>query len=180
MRIVITGTPGTGKSSVAKIVVQKTDCELIDIKKIEKATEVDVARLRKKILKVISNKKNFILEGHLACEFFVPCEYVFVLRTNPKTLLKRLGKRGYNKKKINENLVAEMLDYCSQKVWQNYGKKGTARIIEIETSGKTAGELTRRILLTVKNRNKNVNGDTVDYGKELKRYTKLRTRNTER
>ena len=171
MRIVITGTPGTGKSSVARIVVQNVDCKLIDIKKLKNKGS-RCHQIAEKILKIIRNEKNFILEGHLACEFFVPCDYVFVLRTKPQTLAARLKKRKYGKEKMNENLVAEMLDYCSQKVWRNYGKKGTARIIEMETSGRTARETANRIIFAVKNRNKNVKGDSVDYKKDLIKYAK--------
>lgn len=169
MKIAITGTPGTGKSAVAKKLSIKTGIEIIDTNKIaagiKEGIEVDVKKLRKLIMRVIINKKDFIIENHLLCEFNLPVDHVFILRCRPDFLLKRLKKRGYSKSKIGENLLAEMLDYCSEKTSENYKK-----FIEIETAGKTPEAIVNRIIALLKYKNRK--GDRVDYTKYLIRYSK--------
>ena len=173
MRIVITGTPGTGKTKTAKDLSKKMGYELIDLKEIVKKEKllgpgktVDVKKLSMKVRKKVGKKKDFVLEGHLACEFSIPCDYIIVLRTHPDTLKKRMKKRGYGKKKIEENLFAEMLDYCSQKAQRNYKKTP----VEIETTKRKPAETIKEIIGVIRKRKKM---DKVDFTKELKEHLGL-------
>ena len=87
-----------------------------DIAKIAKMKPLERA-LRAEIRK----HKNAVLEGHLACEFGLPADFVFITRTHPTTLEKRLRARGYSEQKVEENAMAELLDYCEICVRENYG-----------------------------------------------------------
>jgi len=169
MRIIITGTPGTGKTKISKELSKETGYELIDLKKFVKKGEkiVDVKKLKEKIKKVIKGKKDFIVEGHLACEFSIPCDFIIVLRTHPRILRKRLGKRKYGKKKLEENLLAEMLDYCVQLSEKNYRRKP----VEIDTSRRKPAETIKEIIGVIRKRKKKV--DEVDFTKELKDHLGL-------
>ena len=174
MRIIITGTPGTGKTKIAGELSKKTGYELIDLKKIVREEKllgtgrtVDVKKLGNKVRKRIKGKKDFVLEGHLACEFSIPCEYLIVLRTHPDTLRKRMKKRKYGKKKIEENLFAEMLDYCSQTAQRNYKKTP----VEIDTTRRKPAETIKEIIGVIKKRKKKL--DKVDFTKELKEHLGL-------
>ncbi|MBI5051391.1 AAA family ATPase [Candidatus Micrarchaeota archaeon] len=174
MRIIITGTPGTGKSSVARELAEVLGVEFVDVTKIgskikNKKTEVDIEKFKKLVVKELKGKKNFIIENHLLCEFSLPADFIFVLRTRPDVLKKRLGKRNYEKKKLEANLIAEMLDYCTQKTLANYRGK----IFELETAGRTVKETVSRICRIV--RNKKLKGDKVDYSRYLTEYTKQET-----
>jgi adenylate kinase len=165
-RIIITGTPGTGKSMIARRLASDLGAELIDIAMIARKSglvqnhEVDIQKLRKK-LAFLRGNKHFVAEGHLACEMTLPADFVFVLRCDPKTLARRLKKRNYPKKKLEENLVAEALDYCTQRVLANYKVKP----LELETSGRSAAECAGRLSSAVKNKKKTL--DNVDHSDYL-------------
>jgi len=134
MIIILTGTPGTGKDTVAiglerkgfiwlslnNIIKQRRlwkkkekGCLVADMKGLEKEIRKGISKLRK------GGDKDIIVEGHLACEFKMPADICIVLRTNPETLRKRLEKRKYPKMKTDDNILCEELDYCTQKAEAN-------------------------------------------------------------
>jgi len=173
MRIVITGSPGTGKSTIAKLLSKEMDLELMQIKEIveekklmNKKHEVDIKKLSRLLIQ-LKKKKDFIIEGHLACELKLPADFIFVLRTNPKILKRRLSKRKYEKGKIEENLMAEMLDYCTQRVQKEYRKKP----LELDTSELNAKQAMSKIRKAIKQKKKKL--DLVNYSKELELHLGL-------
>lgn len=135
MRIVITGTPGTGKTSIARELSKKTGVFLVELNKIakpyDKEGDVNIKKLKEKTLREIKGKNDFIIEGHLACEFNIPKAIAVVLRCKPEVLEKRLEKRKYSQKKIGENVLAEALDYCLIRSGENY-----KRTIQIDATKK--------------------------------------------
>jgi len=172
MRIMMTGSPGTGKSEIAEKLSTRLGLELIDIKRIVrqrrllgKNHEVDLKRLAR-ALAFLKNKKDFIVEGHLACEIKLPSDFIFVLRTHPDVLKRRLAKRKYGKKKLSENLMAEMLDYCTQRVEHMYKRKP----LELDTSHKSLDECAKTIAKAIKQKKKKL--DSVDYSGLILRYSK--------
>jgi adenylate kinase len=56
---------------------------------------------------------------------------VFVLRCDPRILEKRLRYRGWSEKKIQENVLAEILDICLGEAIDEYG---THRVEQLVTS----------------------------------------------
>lgn len=178
MLVVITGTPGTGKTAIAQALAKKLDYGLIDIKKIvnahgiykieKKEKVVDLKKLETALLGEIKkcSIKGSIIEGHLACEIKLPADFVFVLRCHPKTLRKRLKERRYTGKKLEENVLAEMLDYCTLLARKNF--KGR-NIVEIETSGRSLNKCVAEMVSAIKGERKKI--DDVDYSKELRKYT---------
>ena len=169
MRIVMTGSPGTGKSSIARALSSALGLELIDIAEIAresglvgKSHEVDVGSLSK-ALSFLKKRKSFLAEGHLACEMKLPADSVIVLRCRPDILRKRLQRRGYGKTKVGENVLSEALDYCTQRVLQVYGK----RPLELETGGRSASWCAKAISSAVRNKKKTL--DKIDYSDYLMR-----------
>lgn len=129
MRIIITGTPGTGKSTVAKIISGRTCWKVISDKEIAKREVVDLKSFRLAAFNKLRRLRDAILEGHLFCEVRLPVDRVFVLRTRPDVLLQRLKKRGYDQKKIWKNVEVEALDYCLVRAEEKYG-----RVDQIDTT----------------------------------------------
>ncbi len=166
-KIIITGTPGTGKTTLAdKLgdyyktrVIHITEYlkehpELIEKTKRDGTIIPKMAELRKAL-----NQEQGIIDGHLACEFKLRNSFVIVLRTNPKELKKRLKERGYKPKKIKENIEAEALDYCTQKSEENY-----KAVYEIDTTNKTPEETFKMALKVIYGTSQ---GDKVDFSDYL-------------
>jgi adenylate kinase len=156
--IIITGTPGTGKTSVSKIVSEKLESELISVNELvdqkhiytginkeKEYKEVDLNHLSREIQSVIQNSpKNVIVEGHLA-HYIEKDEFVdlvIVLRARPDILRKRLNKRAWSDSKVQENLEAEALDICTFEAVTNFGEK----VNEIDTSDISMVEVADQIL----------------------------------
>lgn len=122
--ILISGTPGTGKTSIAKAIANHYGYEYIGItgnKEYVTGEEggVKVIDIKKMInwLKGLQEKSNKILvvDSHLS--HYYPKEYAsicIIMRCDPQELRLRLKERGYNDKKIKINLEAEALDLILQ------------------------------------------------------------------
>jgi len=128
--MIVTGTPGTGKTTVAKKLAKKYKAEYIDVNVIikdnglresydkkRKSYVVDINKLNKVLAKIITiarkHKKSLIIDSHLS--HYLPPKYVdccYVTKTSLKTLKKRLQKRGYSKQKVAENMQCEIFDIC--------------------------------------------------------------------
>jgi adenylate kinase len=65
-----------------------------------------------------------------------------VLRCRPDELRKRLGRRKYRKKKIQENAEAEALDVCLIETVEAYRP---SQILELDTTGRDAASSADRI-----------------------------------
>lgn len=114
MYIALTGTPGTGKSTVSEelakrghntITVEELARNHGCIQEINEELEVDVEALAKAITQP---EEDIILDGHLA--HFIPGRMNIVLRCNPDIIRKRLEARGYSAEKVRENVEAEAID----------------------------------------------------------------------
>ena len=120
--IVVTGTPCTGKTTIAKVLAKKLKWKYLDVNKIikkykliesydklRKTNEVSIKKLNKALLKEI--KSNSIIDSHLS--HYLPKKSVtlcIVLKCSLKDLKKRLIKRKYPEIKIKENLEAEAFE----------------------------------------------------------------------
>jgi adenylate kinase len=140
MRIALTGTPGTGKTTVAGLLPY----QVIDINALVKAgmnfgkdpergcLEADMDALADHLAK-LDPDEILILEGHFSHHF---ADWSIVLRLAPSRLKSRLEARGYSTQKINENLEAEALDVILVEAVQL-----CARVDEIDTTGKSPQEV---------------------------------------
>lgn len=141
MKIVISGTPGTGKTTVAKILSKKTNLQHIDVNKVVSEhglVKEDIVNIEK--LEEVLKEMEGIIEGHLTCEMRLN-DKIFVLRCKPDILKQRLLPRNYSKKKLKNNIESEALDYCTIVAEKNYKK-----VYEIDTSDRTPEEVAEIIL----------------------------------
>jgi len=149
---IITGNPGTGKHTVAKIIAKKLNLDMIDINRIvvdegifekrDETLDVDVNRLKKIITRNAS--KNSLLIGHLA-PYLVSrnnVESAVVLRRNPYKLQSVYKKRKYGSKKVIENLGSEILGITYYDMVKKIGRNKT---FQIDTSAKSISMVIKRI-----------------------------------
>ncbi len=126
--LIISGTPGTGKTTLAKQLAKELKAEVLDVNELinekgisvgyddkRKCLIVDEKLLVKEVKAAIgSSKKAMIIDSHLS--HFLPRSDVkrciITKCSDLKELQKRLKKRGYSKDKIRENLDCEIFDIC--------------------------------------------------------------------
>ena len=154
MRLCITGTPGTGKTTIARLLAKRLKWKLIELNKLaeekglycgydrkRKVNIVDIEKIKKDVEGL--KEKNLILESHYAHE--MPCDLVVVLRTNPKELRERGRKKAWSKEKIEENVEAEIMEVCKQEALE-LGNK----ILEFDTAGKRSEQTIKDIIKKLK------------------------------
>lgn len=149
MQIALTGTPGTGKTTVAGLLPYK----VVDINTLVRGgmnlgtdpergcLEADMDALARR-LKELDSDEISILEGHFSHHF---ADWSIVLRLAPSALRPRLEARGYSLEKIGENLEAEALDVILVEAVEN-----CCRVDEIDTTGKTAPEVAELVARIIK------------------------------
>ena len=162
---IITGNPGTGKHTIAKLISKRLDLEIIDINKIaiskkvfkknKGVLDVDVDKLKK-----IINKMNYdsILVGHLAPYVISPknVDIAIVLRKSPYNLQSTYKKRRYTSRKSLENIGSEILGIVYHDTVQEFGRKNT---FQIDTSYKSISTTVKKVELILKGRKEEENVD---------------------
>jgi adenylate kinase len=165
LRLVITGNPGVGKHTSAKIIAERINAEIIDInevaidnnaigKKTDLGLDVDVKRLVRLLEKLLKTKKrDLVIMGHLAPYVLKPAgiSLVAVLRRSPYELEKTLKKRGYSVDKVRENVASEILGTSLYDSLKTFGKR---KVAEFDTTGKSPEETADEILTTLQKNTK--------------------------
>jgi adenylate kinase len=141
MKIVvcISGTPGTGKTEVSKELCRILDANYIPVNLLimngmieyswdykRRTMIIDVKRAESAARKCLKSGYN-VIDSHYS--HLMRCDFCVILRTNPVVLKKRLEKRGWPERKVNENVMAEILDEITQEALEKRQK-----IIEIDTT----------------------------------------------
>lgn len=171
-RLVITGNPGVGKHTSAKIIADEMKASIIDINKValennailsktEKGIEPDTKKIAKIISEMLGGKKeekgikdsNIIIVGHLAPYVVKSAQIntVAVLRRSPLRLEETLLLRNYTREKINENISSEILGISLYDSVVAFGKR---KVAEFDTTGKTPSQTAQEIIDTIQKKKK--------------------------
>lgn len=139
MIICFSGTPGTGKTTLAKKlfkvlkenktsfskryndiifydnekVIKEYPTIFVDYDEKKDTKIIDESLLTDFFNKIKSDEKIIIFDSHLSI-YLNPniVDYLFITKANIKNLRNRLKKRSYNKDKIEENIQSEIFDIC--------------------------------------------------------------------
>ncbi len=142
--IIVTGTPGTGKTTVARWISKKYSLFYVDVHHLikksrcyesysrkDKCYEVSVPKLVNILRNVIaSHSRGTVIDSHLS--HYLPSNLVdlcIVTRAPLPVIHKRLIIRKYSKSKIRDNLDAEIFEVCLTEA-----EEKRHSIIQIDTS----------------------------------------------
>ncbi len=172
--IVISGSPGTGKSEISKKILDLINSKLLSLNELiisknfilkhDDKRETQVADFKKLIPFILDTIKIYrkeevqvlVIESHFSD--IVPNKYIdcaFVLRCEPHILYERLKNRGYKEEKIRENVQAEILASCTSYFIQ---KKFKGPLLEIDTSHENSDHIAKVII------------DIIEYNKDVEKY----------
>jgi adenylate kinase len=156
--LVITGTPGVGKSSVSSLLALKLNTVNVDLSALVELEGLSLGRDMKRDTRIVnteevsnhieeltSRHRGFvILEGHFAMDVVAKEDVflAFVLRRSPDQLRATLRGRGFDESKVAENVAAEILDVCLFDTVKAFGQDKTC---ELETSGLSVEETVTEI-----------------------------------
>jgi len=182
MIIALTGTPGTGKTSISKI-LQKKGFEVVDLNRIacekdfligtDKKRDskiVDIDKINRYLEKNYNKNEVVIVEGHLS-HLLKIVDKVIVLRCHPKQLEKNLSKRRWKKKKINENVEAEILDVILCEAVDLHLEKNIFEIDVTDRSLDVAASLITKLIMDKFKYGEKYKIGRIDWSEEiLKRY----------
>jgi len=165
VRVAVTGTPGTGKSTAVELLDAETDGRSADTEGPDADTEhldtgfdLDVIHLNEvvheeglttdhdeardsavadmeAVADYLDGRDDVLFESHLAHHF--DADRVVVLRCHPETLAERLQERGESDEKAQENADSEALDVILAEAVERHGEDS---VYEIDTTDRTPEE----------------------------------------
>jgi len=157
--ILITGTPGVGKTVVACMLASRLGANYVNLGELveqenlilgvdeERGTLIaDTGKVSRRLKKFMeASDRDVIVDGHYATDV-APAErvhLVFVLRRDPDELKGLMERRGFGERKLWENLAAEILDVC---LWDAVKACGSEKVCEVDASSKSTSEVVEEIV----------------------------------
>jgi adenylate kinase len=148
VRVAITGTPGTGKTTVSDLLA--VDMNVVHVNQLVEDEgffdEVDEARDSKvadmdAVRDYLDGMDDVVVESHLA-HLVNDLEKVVVLRCAPAVLEDRLTERGEPPEKAGENAESEALDVILSEAVRVHGED---RVYEIDTTDRDPETVARDV-----------------------------------
>ncbi|MCK4269699.1 MAG: adenylate kinase family protein [Methanogenium sp.] len=169
MMLGITGTPGTGKSTVSTLLKDRGYRVIHQNNTVDGYMMEDDVQRHTGIVDTDAWARDFtpsdgITEGHLT--HLLPCDRVVVLRCRPDILEERLKKRGYKEDKISENCEAEALDVILIETIECHP---TEEILELDCTDMTPAEVADAIEAFMRKERPPSHGST-DWSEFLGKY----------
>ena len=136
MRVAVTGTPGTGKTTATERL--DTDLATVHLNEVIESEGLSTGRDEERESLVadmdalatwLDGRDDVVVESHLAHHF--DADRVVVLRAHPDTVVERLRGRGDSDSKARENAESEALDVILSEAVSRHGRE---QVYEIETT----------------------------------------------
>lgn len=164
--IIITGTPGTGKTTLAAKLANILPADHIDVPLLVEEeglwADVDVGRGAKVVnlvkvrrrLRALARRRRLrlVVSSHVPdVAYRDDVDIVIVLRLHPCELKKRLEALNWPLSKIKENVAAEALAVCLKEALLYYGEEV---VYEVDVTGMSVEEATSYLIELIKVRRK--------------------------
>ena len=134
--ILITGTPGCGKSVTTQAAAERLGLQWLDVTELVKKHECHEGRDEAfdtlildedKLLDVMEplmEEGGQVVDYH-SCDFFPErwFDVVLVLTASTDILYDRLQSRGYSKKKLDENIECEIMQIVAESAMESYSNE---------------------------------------------------------
>jgi len=158
MRVAVTGTPGTGKTSATEQLDSDDgfDLEIVHLNDTIREEEMTTGRDCERdtlladldaIETWLDGREDVLFESHLAHQF--PADRVVVLRCHPETLERRLEERGESDSSVAENAESEALDIVLAETVEIHDEDS---VYEIDTTDRSPTETATAIADVVADR----------------------------
>jgi adenylate kinase len=164
-RVALTGTPGTGKTSVAERVGERLDLPVIHLN--DRITEHGLHsgrdEERDSLVADLDAVRDHLgdwaglLDSHLAHQF--EANAVVVLRCAPDELTERLTEDGEPPERAAENAQSEALDIVLSEAVRLHGEEN---VYEIDTTGRSVEAVTDEVVAVLRGEREPAAG-TVDF-----------------
>ncbi len=150
--LIVTGIPGTGKTSVSACLAEELGCRHFDVSTIlykegyverdpslrdtHLASEAGIEYVASAALQSVEEGNCVIIDTHYPGEFLsrLSKDYalIVVLRTEPLTLMRRLEAKGWRRDKVIENVLGEIFGV----IYDYLGYEGHSAV-EVDTTNTT-------------------------------------------
>lgn len=164
MRVAVTGTPGTGKTTATEQL--ETPLEVVHLNEVIRREELtsgydderesaiaDIDAVRE----WLDGREDVVFESHLAHQF--SADRVVVLRCHPDNLAERLEARGESEASITENAESEALDVVLSEAVSRHGED---RVYEVVTTDSSPEAVATEIQAVIEG-NRQPSAGTVSY-----------------
>lgn len=152
MIIIISGTPGTGKSTIMDLLSKRLNMEKLHVSSflIDNKVFLEYDSVHQSYIideeKAIQLLNSYIKGKNIVVETIYPslistADKVIVLRKDPRVLYEELKRRGWNEIKVAENVMAEILGVISSEA-----KEYFQNVCEIDVTNKKPEDVVERIL----------------------------------
>jgi adenylate kinase len=171
VRVVVTGTPGTGKTTATDLLAGDDEfaLDVVHLNEVIEREELydEVDEERDSVVvdldalaDWVGDRDDVVLDSHLA--HYLDAECVVVLRCAPKDLKERLLDRGETESKAHENAESEALDVVLS---QAVDRHGVENVYEIDTTERDPEDVATDIAAVVRGEREPSAGDVdfIDY-----------------
>lgn len=147
MRVAVTGTPGTGKTTATERL--RTDLDVVHLNEVIREQGLTSGRDEERdtlvadidaVAEWLDGREDVLFESHLAHRF--AADRVVVLRCHPEVVEDRLAERGEPESTVAENADSEALDVVLSEAVAEHGE---GSVYEIDTTDRSPGEVAAAI-----------------------------------